>query len=624
MRESKTTREASLDREPGSTSEAGSPAGASKGWVFRAQGDWRWRIHPAWLHLFDAWEPDWQHLACDSRAERVKGREGGREVFRIRLGKTVLYVKLFRPAERWARLRRRLVGSDAVREWRITEYARLHGIDAVEPVALAEAPIRGREVDSLYITLGRENARPLQECWQELASAISGARRLKNAIIDAVAELLARAHQNGFEHFDLHAGNVLIHARGGQYRAFFVDLHSIRTGRPVNDAGVRRNLAQLNQWFSRHATVSDRVRFLDRYLHWHRELRGAAACGRVLQGDRRDLIEALEWAIRGHADALYARRDRRLLRTGPYFARLDLPGGWRAHTFLACKDPVPGSRASQMTFTVPQWREWLREPAAWVTLTDRSRIIKDSTGAVVVRQRLTPGGGESLKVVCKRSRLRSPLRLLGYALLGSRPMLTWRRGNALLHRRIPTARPLAVLERRWFGLVLDSFVMTEYLENGHDLDTLLVVELRALPADRERRVKLALTQELARLVRLMHERHFIHRDFKAPNIMVQWSPASSEPPRVSLVDLDGLRQVRRPTEAQQLRAITRLNISLDHCRRLTRTDRLRFLKQYLRRPGKPDPEWKPVWRVIAAASVARRTHQVARQRELPAEAAADH
>lgn len=584
----------------------------------RTQGLWNWRIHPDWLHLLDdVHRPDWLNLAAGPRAERVKGSEGGRQVFRVRVGDAILYVKLFRPAKRWGRWRRRLVGSDAAREWRITEYARSHGIDAVEPVAMAEAPIRGRQIDSIYITLGRENTRPLDECWQEMSGAsIPGIRRLKNAITDAVAELLARAHAHGFEHFDLHAGNVLIHSRCERYRALFVDLHSIRTGRPVDDAGVVRNLAQLNQWFSWHATVTDRVRFLDRYVHWHREVRGAAACGRELSGDRRGLIEALGWAIRRHANALYAQRDRRLLRTGHYFARLGLPDNWRAHTYLACKHPMPGSRVSQMTFTAQQWRGWLREPTAWITPTDRGRVIKDSTTAIVCRQQLDTGISEPLEVVCKRSRPRNPLKLLRYALFGSRPMLTWMRGNALLHRRIPTARPLAVLERRCLGLVLDSFVMTEYLENGHDLDSLLVTELRALPADRERHVKQVLSQELARLVRLMHEQGFIHRDFKAPNIMVQWSPTLDDPPRLSLVDLDGLKRVRQPTESQQLRAIMRLNVSLDHCRRLTRTDRLRFLKQYLRRPGNPDPDWKPVWQTIAASSASKRTDQAEQQRRL--------
>jgi len=616
MRECQTTPDASLDGEREPSSGAGSGRGSSEAWVGRTRGRWQWRIDPKWLHLFDdVGEPDWLDLAADPRAERVKGSEGGREVFRVRAGEVVLYAKLFRPVGWWGWLRRQLAGSDAARERRITEYARSHGIGAVEPVATAEAAIRGREVDSIYITLGREEVRPLEECWQQLACAAAGQRRLKNAVIDAVAELLARAHQNGFEHFDLHASNVLIRTRCGEYRALFVDLHDIRTGRRVSDAGIVRNLAQLNQWFSWHATVSDRVRFLERYVHWHREVRGAAACGRELRGDRRGLIEALEWAIRRHANALYARRDRRLLRTGSYFARLDLPDGWRAHTYLACKHPMPGSRVSRMIFTGQQWREWLGEPAAWFTPTDRSRVIKDSTTAIVCRQRLDAGEGEPLEVVCKRSRPRNPLKLLRYALLGSRPMLTWKKGNALLHRRIPTARPLAVLERRRFGLVLDSFVITEYLEDGHDLDSLLVMELRALPADRERRVKLWLSQELARLVRLMHGQGFVHRDFKAPNIMVQWSPISDDLPRLSLVDLDGLRQVRRPTEARQLRAIARLNVSLDHCRGLTRTDRLRFLKQYLRRPGRPDPEWKPCWQAIASSSGSIRTALGAHQRK---------
>jgi serine/threonine protein kinase len=295
------------------------------------------------------------------------------------------------------------------------------------------------------------------------------------------------------------------------------------------------------------------------------------------------------------------------MRTGRYFARLDLSGGWRAHVFLACKHPVEGSPASSMTFTQQQWKQWLHNPLRLVTPADRRWIIKESRTSVVCRGRLERDDGRSLDVICKRSLPRGGLKRILQLLRTSRPLLTWKRANALLHRQIPTARPLAVLERRRFGLLLDSLVVTEYLPHTQDLDTLLTVTLRVLPAAAQRTLKRQIGQSLCPLLHRLFERGFIHRDLKAPNLLVQWNPQSPEPPGVLLVDLDGLRPCHRTGDQAELDALVRLNVSLDHCKRVTLTDRGRYLRDYLTRPGCPQPQWKPLWHTIAAACEIKRS-----------------
>jgi len=580
--------------------------GSREGWQERSQGRWRWRIHPDWLPFFEADDrPNWLELTGDPRARLVKANDG-REVWAVQAGRDVLFAKVGRPGRQWARWRRLLFGSDAARERRIAEYAADHQIETVCPVAVADAPIEGRKPTSIFVTIGLEGAEPLNERWSRLDLTDPTTRKIKNQIIDVAARLVAHAHQNGFEHFDLHAGNVLIQPHGNRYRALFVDLHNVRTGRCVNNAAVIRNLAQFNQWFRRHALLTDRLRFLDTYLHWRKVLQPKSAYGRNLRCNKRELLDRLARAARKHANTLYAKRDRRIMRTGRYFAGLKLDQGWWAHVFLTSKHAVPGSRASQMLFEPRQWKHWLRDPTRWVSLADRSRIIKDSQSATVCRAELELPGGDTLPIVVKRSLGRSFFKRVRNIFGTSRPQLTWRRANGLLNRQIPTARPLAVVERRRFGLRLDSMVITEYLENAKDLDTVLTVSLRELSPHEQRRLKGEIIESLARVLRRLHERGFSHRDLKAPNVMVQWDPGSGDAPRVLLIDLDGLRATRRASFKRQLRAITRLNVSLDHCKRVTLTDRLRFLRRYLQRAGRPDPQWKPVWRAIAARSESKR------------------
>jgi len=579
-----------------------------------AHGRWTWHLDPAWRHLLDGPAcPDWLALERDDRATLVK-RNDDRDVWRVNLASRTLYAKISRPGQRGARLAQWWFGSPARREWNVAQQAARHGVETIRPVAWAEEAIRSDRPTSILLTLEETDAHPLAESWLALDPAEPGTRSTRNAMIDVVARLVAHAHQSGFEHSDLHAGNVLLQTRGNTFRAVFVDLPGIRTGQRVSDAGVVRNLAQLNQWFQIRGTLTDRLRFLDRYLHWRDAVQSQCPFGRRLGLDRPALLQALERATHRHAEALYAKRDRRAMRDGRYFTRLRLPGGWRGHAFLTAKHEIAGSPAASLTLSRTQWQALLADPQRWVEPQDRSRVIKDSASGMICWDCLDAGDGRQLKVVYKRSRPRNPLKLLLHSLWRSRPMLTWRRANALLNRRIPTARPLAVLERRRLGLLADSFIITEYLEHARDLDTVLTVLLRNEKPTRQRTVKRQITTALVRVLRDLHDRGFIHRDLKAPNVMVQWNPAGEEPARVLLVDLDGLRHRGYASPAWQRRALMRLNISLEQCRRVSVTDRLRFLQAYLARTGHPQPEWKSVWRQIAVESADSRGY-FARQRQ---------
>jgi len=577
------------------------------GWIARRTQGWRWWVHPDWVFLLDSAEgPSWLRLADDPRAQLVKANDT-RQVWRVQAGGHTIFAKVSCAGGFWDRCRQVILGPDSRREKAVADYAARHAIPTVRPVAAGYAPRPGRGPASILLTVGLGDAEPLHSFWTRLDPADPGTRRIKNALIDVVARLIARAHQNGFVHADLHAGNVLVQCPDGAgCSAVFVDLLNVRLARPVGDGTVTRNLAQFNQWFRLHAPLTDRLRFLDRYLHWHEALEREGACGRRLGLDRRGLLAAVDRAAMLHARWLYAKRDHRAMGRGRYFARIHPAPGWRGHVFLQCKHPVPGSPASSRIFTAAQWTGWLSDPLAWVRADDQRRLIKDSASARVCRATLPADGGGGLEVVCKRSRPRNLLKRIKYALRPSRALLTWQRANALLNRQIPTARPLAVLERRCLGVRLDSLLVTEYIPHAHDLDTLLTVQLRDMSAPRQRELKNAIIASLAGVVRRFHAGGFVHRDFKAPNIMVQWDPRGDAAPRVLLVDLDGVRQRRRPGRRALLRALMRLNVSLDHCRRVTRTDRLRFLQRVLARPGVPEPAWKETWRAIARLSARKR------------------
>lgn len=330
---------------------------------------------------------------------------------------------------------------------------------------------------------------------------------------------------------------------------------------------------------------------------------------------------------------------------------LQLPTGWRGYVLLAA-EPEPGqSQPPTPSLTIEQWHQWLRHPLQWVKPSGPSQMIKHSRSGTVCRAVLPIAEGQvandsagpvlprepfedGLHVVFKRALPRTWLKRLQRSLRCSRSMLTWQRGHALLAGRVPTARPLAVLERRRLGVLLDSVIVTEYIAHAHDLETWLTVQLRQMPTADQPRLKRRVTLALAALLRRLHRLRFTHRDFKAPNVMVQWNRDRMSEPRVLLVDLDGLQRGRWPSRRRQIRAMVRLNVSVDPFKRVTLTDRLRFLKQYLaledgRISDQPNPAptaarrretgWKKIWREISAKSEVKRRVRARHQQRMLAQ-----
>ncbi|MFQ5807170.1 MAG: lipopolysaccharide kinase InaA family protein, partial [Phycisphaerae bacterium] len=214
--------------------------------------------------------------------QRVKDN-ATRAVWRARIDGTVYYLKYY-VRRRWSgAFKRRWRGPACEIEWKSGVYALRAGIPAVRPVGYTDRVDCAGRTCSLLVTEAVEPAYPLNEYWETLRADDDASRRRRDTayLTDLLAQMIARAHQAGFEHRDMHAANILVHPTApGASETVFVDLHSARLGMPLDDRAVVRNLAQLNQWFRQHSRISDRLRFLRRYLRWRNEYEQAFAPAR--------------------------------------------------------------------------------------------------------------------------------------------------------------------------------------------------------------------------------------------------------------------------------------------------------------------------------------------------------
>lgn len=537
-----------------------------------------------------------------------------RAVWRARIDGVVYYVKYY-ARQSWAgALKHALRGPACEVEFQSGVYALRAGIPAVRPVGYTDRVVCAQGVCSLLVTQAVEPAYPLSQYWETLRGDDAAPRRRRDtaALIDRLAEMIARAHQSGFEHRDMHAANILVHpVAPGRYETVLVDLQSARLGVPLSDRAVVRNLVQLNQWFRRHSGIGDRLRFLRRYLRWRNEYEQAFEHARPVSLSFEQLVQALIEDAERHAERLWAKRDRRVRRTNRYFTRIKVAGGWRGMAFLRCKRPIEESPASSLVLDREWWRGQLSDPLRWFE-PGSGCSCKQSHSALVTRAALSTGAGK-LPVIVKRPLARNWRRRCRQLLAPSRSVRGWRIGNALLNRDIPAARPLAVLERRMGPLVLDSVLLTEVLPGAADLDTHLRREFEARSPAQWWRHKRELSGLLARLVRQLAERSFVHRDCKAQNVLVVTQPRL----KLLWIDMDGVKRVGRPSTEHQLRALMRLQVSLLGVPGLTRTDRLRFLKGCLGRFGSDGRAWREVWCKLSAAGEKKiRAKQLRRQWKL--------
>lgn len=528
-----------------------------------------------------------------------------RQVFSATLGDVPVFIKLYKKRSWTDRIKAFVRGPAAGEEFNTLRYANRNGIAAIQPLAYGQVT-KKHQIDSILITCAVTDAVPLDTYWTRLCQQAHDPRdrSCERRLIDALAALLARAHHFGLRHMDLHSGNLIVTSRNGRPEIAFVDLQVARIGRPVSFGHAVSNLAQLNQWFTRNSTLSQRARFLVRYLDCRNELTNTRPSGYVRFRHRQmhRWIPRLEKAIDHHARQLWASRDRRVLRDGKYFARMEIASTWSGMVYLRTKHPTPYSPASQRLFTRQQWKQWLADPAA---LFDSNKVtILRRTRRVVISKTTIGPADEPIEVICKSvtRKAPAPLSLLQH-IRPSPGRRAWQMAYMLLNRGLPVARPLAMLESRTPDGQCTSISVVESIPQAVPLDRLVRTHDDRFPSPRYR---IHAAEELGRLLRRMHRLGFVHHQFKAAHIYVLFD--NDVRPTLLLTDMDGIRR-RKVRLEDRIDALARLNMSFQNCPGLQVSDLMRFLRTYMMRWSGVMMDLHEAWHLVAE-----RTHQRQRLR----------
>lgn len=543
----------------------------------------------------------WDNLAEYPQARRVKVAEN-RDVWRIDLPGRTIYAKCYRSAGVVKGMVEAVRGLAAKREWRALRQASKLGVQAPDPLGYARAKgAHGDSYDAILVTAAMPaDAISLEEAWLEVAEDPSpAARQRRYWLTHALAELIAKAHAGGLFHRDLHVNNILIFRNGHGPTAAMIDLHNARLTSGVSLSGVRSNLVQLNQWFARHATCTQRLRFLKVYCQYLRRQIPSSQQATSIYGHKAFARHVLKQS-QGYAAKLYHKRDRRILQRNKYFASLQLAGDWTARVALDIKHGRPYVHPLNHLPSRKDWAQLLADPAGLLG-GNGTRVVKMAASQRTFQTSLRFAEAD-WTVVAKQETCSSWVQRLARLLRRDALQREFLTGWQCLHRELPVPLPLAILERKQGG-VLESLLVVEHIPEACDLRTFSRVRLPEMPARQALLAKRRLSCELVRLLRRMWSCGLTHGNLTAASVRLQIPDGDLERLRVILVDVNGVSAPRWGIRGALLQSLARLDASLADCPMITRTDRLRLLLAVLRGIDPGQPYWQDAWRRIARCSL---------------------
>jgi tRNA A-37 threonylcarbamoyl transferase component Bud32 len=422
----------------------------------------------------------------------VKDR-GYRQVWRFEVEGGGYYLKFY-PRRGW-QLKRLVRGNPALRE-----FSRLQALQkAAVPAPRAVAHLVGfrlnGQVGDAVILQAIEPSVTLDQYVNALSlegEAIPDHRGLALRIL----ELLNQLGRAGLGHDDLHLGNLLL--RGND--VLLLDGYAVhRGGLTLN------NVMRLAHSVQSVATRADLQR------GWE-ELGPGGMMPRANPTSGREWRKLME-RTRGENE---------------YFGRLRL-GAWSGFFFKRYKYPRRWAPASSLQVQAADWeRAW---PLLWEQIiSDQLTPMKRGASGDVLSGEVVLGG-RPIAVVVKRPYRRYWYRYLNEIGRGSRAWRAWRKAWTLVHRDLPTAWPLLVLQKRSFGYITDAVIVLEYVPGL----SLAHVDLDArAPEERD-----LLFRRTGAVLRKIDELGLAHFDAKSNNWIVRDDPKLGPGP--ILVDVDGIR-----------------------------------------------------------------------------------
>jgi tRNA A-37 threonylcarbamoyl transferase component Bud32 len=419
-----------------------------------------------------------------------------------------------------------LFRSKARKEWFIAGQLRKKNLNIPNPLGWMEKTRLGFVKESYYLSEAMGNGTSFIE---------DPVKKMEDSSLDELAETVRRIHDSGLFHKDLHAGNFLWD--GASF--FLTDLHRAKIVRSVSFKQRLLNLSQLFHSLRSTWDKGKRLRFMNRYFE-----------GNPVPSEKKEEF---------------------FRKIGTLMDRLQMRQ-WRSRTKRCLKESTEFSLKKEKGVTIYHRRDFPVDRLRKV-VEDHLSLIKEKPSELAkisqeVIVSLLNDGRE--KVGVKQFRYSHFFSIFKNLFRPSKGLRSWVAGNGLTARGIPSLKPLALFERRkWWG-VNESFLIMEASEKGLEMDRYI------LKGFGDFRKKKLFIKHFAQWLSHLHQRNLYHQDMKTCNILVSENGGTWD---FYLLDLEDIRLDEKVDEKSLFKNLLQLNTSIP--KTMTRTDRLRFLKEYL-------------------------------------------
>jgi tRNA A-37 threonylcarbamoyl transferase component Bud32 len=439
---------------------------------------------------------------------------------------TPLFLKRDKSKGWWECIKYCILPSRGRNEWLTATLLEAREIRIPKPMGWMERRSGGLVRESYYIS---EAVGSGVTCLEETAPLTS-----KAAIVE-LAKAVRKIQDAALFHKDFHAGNFLWHGTS----VVLTDLHKAKI--------VRRLSMKRKVWMI--SLLFHSLRF-----RWAREHEAAflEACfeGESLSDEEKEgYLQAIHRRMDRFQKRQWRSRTKRCLKQSTEFT-IEKEGGM---TYYHRRD-VPLNRLREV---IQGHRRVVgEEPSA--LLKNSPRVVVSLVGKgkekICVKQFSYPTLGERMKECFRREK----------------GLKAWVAANGLRARRMRALKLLGFVKQKgWLG-AREGFLMMEALENGQEMDRYLVKGFDDFR--NKRRFICTFAQWLSQL----HYKGIYHQDMKTCNIWVSEKGGGWD---FTLLDLEDVVLDETVDEKRLFRTCLQLNTSIPG--RISRADRLRFLRQYL-------------------------------------------
>jgi tRNA A-37 threonylcarbamoyl transferase component Bud32 len=263
-------------------------------------GGFRWHVTPRFRDLLlgpaglrlDEWLRAGQAHIVKQGPHRI--------VYHVQLAGLSFYVKRNLLIDRAGWLRQLIRPSKARTEYERARGVAERGLPTYVPLAFGEEQAFLGAGESIIVTEALTRTHELNVFAVDFLAALPAPRqaRLRQRLAFELGKFLARLHEAGVRHDDIHPGNILVRLEPHDRLALFlIDLNAVHLGETLTWKESQENLVVLNRWFVLRASRGDRCRFWNAYRQ-ERNLAGART-GQRLAGEieTRTLLSNLEFCV---------------------------------------------------------------------------------------------------------------------------------------------------------------------------------------------------------------------------------------------------------------------------------------------------------------------------------------